>query len=83
MSDRLAYRPVELARMLGVSPQHVRKLVVDREIRSVRAGRCVLIPRSEVCKWLEEQGNETEKHGHPARLPSKDTLKLLRRVRGA
>lgn len=50
---RLALRPEEAARSLGVSldyfTEHIRP-----DVRVVRRGRCLLVPTSELARWLEK-----------------------------
>jgi excisionase family DNA binding protein len=50
--DRLAYRLEEAAAVIGVSPDFFNQ-EVRHELRVVRRGRVVLIPRRELESWLE------------------------------
>lgn len=52
-----AARIGETARILDCSEYTVRKLIADGEIRTVRLGRLVRIPRTELVRLLD---------GHPA-----------------
>jgi excisionase family DNA binding protein len=45
---------LELARHLRVSERHVRRMVADGRIRSIRLGRRVLIPDDEVQRLVRE-----------------------------
>ena len=40
---------------LGVSLQTLDRLIARGELRAVRAGRRVLVPRDECARWLESQ----------------------------
>lgn len=51
---RLAYSVRETASMLGVSEKSVRRLVVRGLLRPSRALRHLLIPRSEIERFLKE-----------------------------
>jgi excisionase family DNA binding protein len=59
---RKAVRPSELARMLGISRALGYRLVAEGTIRSVRVGRAVLVPVSEIDKFLEAR-NRSEAGG--------------------
>jgi excisionase family DNA binding protein len=49
----LAYSIQNSAKLLGVSPQNVRKLIARGQLRSCRAGVRVLIPRDALLEFLE------------------------------
>lgn len=51
---RLAYSIKEAAAILGVSEKSVRRLIIRRLLRPSRALRCLLIPRKELERFLEE-----------------------------
>jgi excisionase family DNA binding protein len=53
LSNRLALRPAEAARVLGVSPSTLRRLLP--EIPHVRLAGAVLVPVDGLRRWLEEQ----------------------------
>lgn len=53
MTDRLAYRVAEAARLLGVSERTVRRLVASGQLRAVTVGGIVLVPRAELDRLLE------------------------------
>jgi excisionase family DNA binding protein len=53
LQDRLALRPVEAARVLGVSERKLRELLP--ELPHVRRGGVVLIPVGPLREWLREQ----------------------------
>ncbi len=44
----------ELAELLGVSVRHLRRLVQERRIPSLKVGHYVMFDRSEIAAWLEE-----------------------------
>ncbi len=52
--DRMAYGIDEAAAALGVSRRHVYDLIARGELRSVKAGRRRLIPRTELERLLED-----------------------------
>jgi excisionase family DNA binding protein len=58
VSERLTLTPTEAAELLGVSrdffDQHVRD-----ELRLVRRGRLVLVPVSELSRWVEANAART------------------------
>ena len=58
MSERLALTPTEAARSLGVSRDFF-DLHVKPELRVVRRGRLVLVPVSELRKWVEANAAQT------------------------
>jgi excisionase family DNA binding protein len=49
------YTYAEAAEMLSVSVSTVRKLVAKRNLRIVKLGRSVRIPRSEILRLIDEQ----------------------------
>ena len=58
LSSRLALRPKEAAKVLGISERTLRQLLP--ELPTVRRGRIVLIPVDPLRKWLREE-SEAEK----------------------
>jgi excisionase family DNA binding protein len=52
--DRLAYGVQELAQRLGVSPSFVRLEIERGRLNSVRAGRRLLITRTEIERYLSD-----------------------------
>jgi excisionase family DNA binding protein len=53
LADRLALRPAEAAKALGVSERTLRQLLP--ELPHLRAGGCVMIPIDGLRQWLLEQ----------------------------
>ncbi len=51
---RLAYRVKETAQMLGISEKSVRRLIARGLLRTSKALRHLLIPRSEIERFLKE-----------------------------
>jgi excisionase family DNA binding protein len=51
---RLAYRVNETAQMLGISEKSVRRLIARGLLRTSKALRHLLIPRSEIERFLKE-----------------------------
>ena len=54
--DRLAYRPGEAAEVLGIGRTTLYGLLEAGTIRSVRAGRCRLIPAGAIDEFLNGGG---------------------------
>lgn len=54
-SARLTYRVEEVAKMLGVSRSAAYNLVGDGYIRSIRAGRLILVPADALNEFLAEK----------------------------
>lgn len=54
-TERLAYRPVEAAKVLGISPSSLHRLTKRGEIPVVIKGNIKLYPRSELNEWLSSQ----------------------------
>lgn len=50
--ERLSYRLVEASKMLGVAKSTLHDMLRRGELRSVRLGRVVLIPRAELDRLL-------------------------------
>lgn len=50
--ERLAYKPIEAAELLGVSRSRLFQLLRSGELESVRYGRTRLIPRSSLERFL-------------------------------
>lgn len=53
-ATQLAYRPTELAAVLGIGVTHARNLIKAGDIKSVRAGGAVLVSKAEVERFLRE-----------------------------
>jgi excisionase family DNA binding protein len=57
LENRLALRPAEAAKALGVSENHFNKSVLP-QLPVVRSGRCILIPRTSLEAWLDDNSEE-------------------------
>lgn len=60
--ERLAYRPQEVARILGLGTETTYRLIRSGEIPSFRSpgtGRAVLVRRSDLLRWLGEAPSES------------------------
>ena len=55
LAGRLALRPRELARVLGVGVNAAYQLVHRKDFPAVRVGSSFVIPVSELRRWLREQ----------------------------
>jgi excisionase family DNA binding protein len=51
----LLLRPVEAAKVLGISRSKVFELLAGRELPSVRIGRSTRIPRAQLEEWIQAQ----------------------------
>ena len=51
-NERVAYRPLEAARMLGIGKTTIYRLLEAGVIRSIRVGRCRLIPVEAIEEFL-------------------------------
>jgi len=51
-----AYSKAEVAERLGIGDMSLHRLTKDGTIRTVRAGRRVLIPRTELERFLSAEG---------------------------
>jgi excisionase family DNA binding protein len=60
LSDRMALRPTEVAKTLGVSDRTLRKWMRDEGLPSFRLGSVLRIRVSDLEKWIDER-IETEK----------------------
>lgn len=68
---RLAYRPGELAQMVGMSAKAIYRAIDRGELRAARVsnGTRLLIPAGEARAWLEENLVEVRTLERPERLP--------------
>jgi excisionase family DNA binding protein len=57
-APRLTLSPVEAATALGMSRDHFDRHVRD-ELRLIRSGRLVLVPVTELERWVEENAART------------------------
>lgn len=58
--EALTYTVPEAARLMGVSPTHVWRLIARSEFPEhliLRVGRRTLIPKARLHRWLEGQGD--------------------------
>jgi excisionase family DNA binding protein len=58
LADRMALRPKEVARALGLSERTVRQILP--ELPTVRVGSVVLVPKEMLERWLQEQAETQE-----------------------
>lgn len=58
MRDRLAYTKTEAAEAIAVSVDFLEKHIIG-DLRVVRKGRKVLVPRRELERWLDENASLT------------------------
>ena len=54
LADRLALRPAEAAKALGISDKTLRKWMRELGIPYLRIDGVVLIPRASLERWIEE-----------------------------
>lgn len=58
--ERLALRPQEMARTLGVGRTTAYQMLRSGEIRSIRVGNAIIVPVREIESWLERQRAKTQ-----------------------
>ena len=62
--ERLAYRPSEVAKVIGSSRAFAYQLVKEGAIRSVRSGRAIFVPREAIEEFLAgRDGDAADKAG--------------------
>lgn len=59
MEQRIAYRPEEVAQLLGLGRTTVFELLKSGELESVKAGRARLVPAVAITRWLTGAATET------------------------
>ncbi|MBI1949353.1 MAG: helix-turn-helix domain-containing protein [Deltaproteobacteria bacterium] len=52
MENKMGFRPREVAQALGLGITLVRSLIARGELRSIKLGRAVIVPRSEVERFI-------------------------------
>jgi len=55
MTERLAYKPAELAEALGCSRAKAYELIASKEIESIKIGKDTRVPIACVQKWMAKQ----------------------------
>ena len=58
LADRLALRPAEAARALGISERKLRQILP--QVPHLQAGVAILIPVDSLKEWLQEQAHADE-----------------------
>lgn len=58
LDERLAYSPLEAASMLGLCLNSIYKLLKRGQLRGVKVERKILIPKSEVERFLGPNRNQ-------------------------
>lgn len=68
---RVSYSLVEAARVLGVSPKTVQRLISAGSLRSFTVGRRRLVSAADLIALVARDNNETARHGakHVPRTP--------------
>ena len=61
--ERLAFSYSEVSEALGICPRAVWQLVKDGQLRAVRIGRSVRIPRDELKRFITERSRSTATEG--------------------
>jgi excisionase family DNA binding protein len=54
-NDRIAYRPEEFARSIGMSRRYIYKEIKDGRLPSRKLGRARVIRSTDAEKWLQKQ----------------------------
>jgi excisionase family DNA binding protein len=62
-ATRLAVRPTEAAKLLGISVRLLRDLTNKSDLPCVRLGRCVLYRPADLDAWLAERSREGVANG--------------------
>ena len=65
-ADRLAFRPPELAALLGVSPRTLRRWMRDEGLPYLRLDGVVLIPRASLEDWMTERASDERRRDRVA-----------------
>lgn len=60
----------EVAKVLRVTPRHVRRLVAERRIPFIKVGRFVRFDSGQLNVWLEEQRVDVVERGSAAAGPA-------------
>ena len=55
LGDRIALRPKEVAKALGISDRTLRKWMRDEGLPSFRVGDSVFIPSADLQHWMQER----------------------------
>jgi excisionase family DNA binding protein len=50
---KIGYRPLEVAKALGIGETLARELIRKGEIKSVKIGRVVIVPHAEIDAYLQ------------------------------
>lgn len=63
VEDRMLLTVEEAAQLLGIGRTLAWRLVQERELPSVRLGRCVRVPRHELEVWIQEHTEDRTRGG--------------------
>ena len=58
--EKLLLKPSEVGELLGIGRSLTYELIARGEIRSLRLGRCLRVPREWLQQWLNEQENKRQ-----------------------
>jgi len=58
-AERLTYKPAQAARLIGVSLPVMYDLCRRSDFPAVRIGRAIVIPKTSLKHWLEQQANKS------------------------
>ena len=58
-SEKLAYKPSELPKLIGLSRTTVYKMIEDGTIPSVRVGHRLIIPAHTLLEWMNKTLNKS------------------------
>ena len=53
--DKLLLKPSEVTQILGIGRSLVYDLIAQKEIPSIRLGRCIRVPSESLRQWISEQ----------------------------
>lgn len=57
ISDKVVYTPSEIKSLLGIGKNEVYKLIRTGEIKSIKVGRKLLVPKQSFYDWLNSKNS--------------------------
>ncbi len=57
--ERMLLKPSEVTKILGIGRSMVYELIAQKEIPSIRLGRCIRVPLGALQRWVKEKENES------------------------
>ena len=59
--ERMLLKPPEVAKILSIGRSMVYELIAQKEIPSIRIGRCIRVPSEALQRWLKEKEEKENK----------------------